>query len=280
MRRVVPKHLGNQVPRGLERGLTYTHIFVSSPRLLNASIMSDRAEEVETVQAIWEDINVEFVSEKDIYILKVPLNSSALAILTLNIDYPEKSLPQISFSGLSVRGEADELSTHIRESYKDRVGEMLVFDIISELRELLNSSANQSGDVDEEELLKEVTFEGVEYEKMLFSQHEQVREVNIEILSGPLLTDRKSTFQAHLARVTSQEQVEYVLQSLLSINKIARATHNMYAWRIRDPNTNKLICDQDDDGERAAGNCLAELLASMDVDNVIVVVTRWYGKCA
>lgn len=241
--------------------------------------MSDRAEEVETVQAIWEDINVEFVSEKDIYILKVPLNSSALAILTLNNDYPEKSLPQISFSGLSVRGEADELSTHIRESYKDRVGEMLVFDIISELRELLNSSANQSGDVDEEELLKEVTFEGVEYEKMLFSQHEQVREVNIEILSGPLLTDRKSTFQAHLARVTSQEQVEYVLQSLLSINKIARATHNMYAWRIRDPNTNKLICDQDDDGERAAGNCLAELLASMDVDNVIVVVTRWYGKC-
>jgi len=35
--------------------------------------------------------------------------------------------------------------------------------------------------------------------------------------------------------------------------------------------------DNDDDGEDAAGSRMAHLLSIMKVENVMVVVTRWYG---
>lgn len=38
-----------------------------------------------------------------------------------------------------------------------------------------------------------------------------------------------------------------------------------------------MVQDNDDDGETAAGGRLAHLLQIMDVWNVCVVVSRWYG---
>lgn len=38
-----------------------------------------------------------------------------------------------------------------------------------------------------------------------------------------------------------------------------------------------LTPDCDDDGETAAGGRLAHLLTLLEVENVLVVVTRWYG---
>jgi putative IMPACT (imprinted ancient) family translation regulator len=35
--------------------------------------------------------------------------------------------------------------------------------------------------------------------------------------------------------------------------------------------------DCDDDGETAAGSRLAEMIRLMEVNNVAVIVTRWYG---
>lgn len=47
-------------------------------------------------------------------------------------------------------------------------------------------------------------------------------------ISGEPLLDRKSTFQAHLCLVNSEDDVQNALQALHTINnKIARATHNM-----------------------------------------------------
>ena len=52
------------------------------------------------------------------------------------------------------------------------------------------------------------------------------------IVSGEILVDRKSTFQAHLAPVQSANDVAELLLVLKSNNKIARATHNIMAYRI------------------------------------------------
>lgn len=47
-------------------------------------------------------------------------------------------------------------------------------------------------------------------------------------ISGPPLLDRKSTFQAHVCRVESEQQVRQALDQLLtSHSKLQRATHNM-----------------------------------------------------
>ena len=77
---------------------------------------------------------------------------------------------------------------------------------------------------------------------------------------GEPLTDRKSTFQAHAAEVTTVEQVAIVLRELKSNRKIATATHNIVAYRIHDAGRHIFVQDCDDDGESAAGSRLLHLL--------------------
>ena len=98
----------------------------------------------------------------------------------------------------------------------------------------------------------------------------------IEVTRGPTFVERKSTFVAHVARVQSAADVESALAVILSDSRVARATHNIRAWRFRDAR-GALKADNDDDGEDAAGGRLAELLELMAVENVLVVVTRWFG---
>ncbi|CAN0537262.1 unnamed protein product, partial [Ectocarpus sp. 8 AP-2014] len=56
----------------------------------------------------------------------------------------------------------------------------------------------------------------------------------VEIFHGQAFTDRRSTFQAHLARVSSESQVTWVRRRLMENGKVARATHNVTAWRVWD----------------------------------------------
>uniref|UniRef100_A0A0G4FH36 RWD domain-containing protein n=1 Tax=Chromera velia CCMP2878 TaxID=1169474 RepID=A0A0G4FH36_9ALVE len=55
-----------------------------------------------------------------------------------------------------------------------------------------------------------------------------------EVFHGTPFVDRKSVFQAHVAQVTSMEEVTAVREELMSCSsKIARATHNIMAYRFR-----------------------------------------------
>lgn len=94
---------------------------------------------------------------------------------------------------------------------------------------------------------------------------------------APPITEKKSIFLARVAPVSSPAQAkQYVSHLLATDKKAARATHNMTAWRIRGPNDTSYQ-DCDDDGETAAGGRILHLMQLMDVWNVMVVVTRWYG---
>ncbi|PNY25327.1 V-type proton atpase catalytic subunit a [Tolypocladium capitatum] len=96
------------------------------------------------------------------------------------------------------------------------------------------------------------------------------------ILSAPL-TENKSTFLAHVARVTSPAQARaHVAHLLASDRRVRSATHNMTAWRIRGPG-GVSFQDCDDDGEAAAGARLLHLMQVMELWDAMVVVTRWYG---
>ncbi|EIE20205.1 UPF0029-domain-containing protein [Coccomyxa subellipsoidea C-169] len=97
------------------------------------------------------------------------------------------------------------------------------------------------------------------------------------IKSAEPFTERKSTFQAHLAPVRSMHDVEAVMSALLTNNKVQRATHNIMAYRIHVPDSNTHLQDFDDDGESAAGSRLLKLLTIVGAENVIVVVSRWFG---
>ncbi|SNX85519.1 related to YIH1 [Melanopsichium pennsylvanicum] len=91
------------------------------------------------------------------------------------------------------------------------------------------------------------------------------------------IMERKSEFIGYAATITCPDQVGSVLSLILSDKRVARATHPIInAWVCKDAN-GVVYRDCDDDGETAAGGRLAHLLSLLELDNVIVVVTRWYG---
>jgi putative IMPACT (imprinted ancient) family translation regulator len=90
------------------------------------------------------------------------------------------------------------------------------------------------------------------------------------------LVERKSVFVAHCAKVTTLKQIKLVRKTLMSNKQVAKATHNIAAYRIVEAN-GVVRQDGDDDGETAAGARLLHLLQLADCQNVYVVVSRWYG---
>lgn len=119
----------------------------------------------------------------------------------------------------------------------------------------------------------------------------------LQIISCDPIVERRSTFQGHAVRVTSEKQVPLVIHELLSDRKIAKAAHPaIFAYRIAkhvggpagtvissgefplfQDSDDVLMTDCDDDGETAAGSRLAHLLEILELENVLIVVSRWYG---
>ncbi|KAH7931168.1 ribosomal protein S5 domain 2-like protein [Leucogyrophana mollusca] len=117
----------------------------------------------------------------------------------------------------------------------------------------------------------------------------------INIIEAEPIVDRKSTFIGRACRISHPSQVPLILNSLMSDRHISRAAHPIInAWRCqvgavlhqgRDRCYSTLIhitplrgwLDNDDDGETAAGSRLAHLLQILEINNVLVIVTRYFG---
>ncbi|CAK7266458.1 hypothetical protein SEPCBS57363_002099 [Sporothrix epigloea] len=110
-------------------------------------------------------------------------------------------------------------------------------------------------------------------------QQQQLSETPPWTVADPVV-ELKSTFIARCAPVSSPAQASAYIQHLKDTDKrIRSATHNMTAWRIRGGKESNGVTyqDCDDDGETAAGGRLLHLMQLMDLWDVVVVVTRWYG---
>lgn len=106
---------------------------------------------------------------------------------------------------------------------------------------------------------------------------ESIDDNDIIVHHGDSVTEKKSTFQAHVATVKSKDDTGKVMAKLLANKKIKKATHNISAYRFFDEAKNCWISDNDDDGETGAGQKLASLLELIDAKDVIVIVSRWFG---
>ncbi|THU89370.1 ribosomal protein S5 domain 2-like protein [Dendrothele bispora CBS 962.96] len=105
------------------------------------------------------------------------------------------------------------------------------------------------------------------------------------IFSSERISDRKSVFLAHATKLPHQSLVPAFLDHLTNLPKLKRATHCMYAYRTSEtsrhhpemPAVEKVVTGQHDGGESGSGNHLSRLLEVMGCENVVVVVSRWYG---
>lgn len=99
----------------------------------------------------------------------------------------------------------------------------------------------------------------------------------VPIVEGEPVVDRKSTFKAYLATgVDSDEKVQWARRNILGRKNVAKATHNMLAYRFVDADGIS-HADNDDDGEDGAGAKMAYVLSVLNADNCLVIVARWYG---
>jgi uncharacterized YigZ family protein len=82
-------------------------------------------------------------------------------------------------------------------------------------------------------------------------------------------TIKKSRFIGHAARVTSQAESLDFYESVID----PQATHNCWAWRIN------FQVRSSDDGEPSgtAGRPMLNVIERRELENVMVVVTRYYG---
>ncbi|KAF9268729.1 ribosomal protein S5 domain 2-like protein [Marasmius fiardii PR-910] len=92
---------------------------------------------------------------------------------------------------------------------------------------------------------------------------------------------RRSVFVAHASPLPDKEHLQAFLDHLTSLPELKKATHCMYAYRTTEalPTTSstKVALGQNDGGESGAGNQLSRLLEVTKCENVVIVVSRWYG---
>lgn len=187
--------------------------------------------------------------------------------------------------------ERTELSNSLEELYVEHAGESILYLWVERIRDFLQEKSHSSETVIQSEHVNMTAEEEEDNDEdipdfrtlklnteneHLFMHHSDDEELP-PIKHGNTITDRRSTFQPHLAPVVTPRQVKMVLEKLYENKKIASATHNIYAYRIHCEDKNSFLQDCEDDGETAAGGRLLHLLQILDVRNVLVVVSRWYG---
>ncbi|CAI9589905.1 unnamed protein product [Staurois parvus] len=204
-------------------------------------------------------------------------------------EYPATAPPLYQLNAPWLRGEDRmTLSNYLEDIFLQNLGDSILYQWVEKIREFLveKSKTSDSGPTlkvateeteadDDDELLNDL-FANAAVIGHLDAFEDTEREVPA-IVHGLPISDRRSTFQAHLAPVRSPAQVKQVLNKLYENKKIASATHNIYSYRIYSKKTHSFIQDCEDDGETAAGKRLLHLMQILDVKDVMVVVSRWYG---
>ena len=86
-----------------------------------------------------------------------------------------------------------------------------------------------------------------------------------------VLSDRGSKYAVSGAPARSKAEALAVLKDLCKNKKFAKATHNTWAL-ITDDGPVK-----NDDGEAGAGMVIVRMLERAELQNHVIIVTRWFG---
>ncbi|KAL4886221.1 ribosomal protein S5 domain 2-type protein [Aspergillus karnatakaensis] len=271
---------------------------------------TDLAEEIEAITAIYDPDTITLSPssspspENTTIKLQIPNHPHLSFLLSFEPTYPDTPPQILGTASTASRGEGkiaiDVLEDILARTYQP--GAVCLFEVINEAIEVFEelriggtaeepSTSATSTKYNTNEDGSDEGLENVNFSSL--SLHE-----SLGLLEPPpwtlseVITEKKSVFVGRAAHVTSVDQAKAFLDHLLaSDRKVASATHNISAWRIKQvgkapPSTSKdggkgstemIIQDFDDDGETAAGGRLLHLMQLMDIWDVVVVVTRWYG---
>ena len=238
----------------------------------------DLNDEVQAIRSIYGDQTIRDVNA-GIYILSIPNLATSLRIL-FPVDYPNSS-PQVL--GTETTGDSSKkgYGKHIVDLAVltlQRVftpGSVCLFDLLQELETV------HVDDTEEQASPSPKDFQNNSQPELNLTA--PVLNKEPQWTTSAPVTEKKSLFLARACSVKTPEEAKACISHLLDTDKrAAKATHNITAYRIRSAanassTSNITYQDCDDDGETAAGGRLLHLLQLMDVWDILVVVSRWYG---
>jgi len=99
-------------------------------------------------------------------------------------------------------------------------------------------------------------------------KHAPFMEHNKESFRGP------TTYQGHTAAISSQDDIIPTLHAIYADYKVARASHNTYAYRLKSAG-GRITEHFQDDGDHGAGYHLLNLLKEKNITNRLVCVSTW-----
>ncbi len=256
--------------------------------------MMKQLEEVEVLQSILGDSRVTASSSgagKHRLIVRVELEKfGAQFVARLPRGYPSTESPLMDVvwavhGGPGMVKLPVALNSEVRTEFRNSAltalvgiahehkGDVIIYDCVSWLNEKLSDLEDILASQKVAESLQSQEIMEVQHkcENMAIQPLPQLLELQENFSHGETITDRKSVFQAHIAPLSQEKDVWPLLQALKNDRKIARATHNIWAYRVGHS------ADNDDDGETAAGRRLAALLEMCGATDVLCVVSRWYG---
>lgn len=258
-------------------------------------------DEVEALNSIYGDGTLVAASDHDAndtravdtYILKIPGEGETSSLrLQFPLGYPDEPPSVLGTHSSGGQNRPRGAAARDLELFRDALGQVFqpgvvcLFDALGELSRLMgdlgiNEAHSQEAGVDDDH----DDHDNHDAEEGMSTDRPRNASA-AEFALGPeppwilseVYVEMRSTFVARCAHVTSAAQAESYVDHLLATDKKVRAaTHSMTAWRIRGVDGKTTFQDCDDDGETAAGGRLLHLMQLMDLWDVMVVVTRWYG---
>lgn len=230
--------------------------------------VEDLREELTAIDAIYPGC-IEEVGPQ-IFNLSPPSDGELIIELSFPLDYPDIKPDVVAVVSRNASKYPDE--RYLEKSLNDivmkvfRKGEVCLFDLFSELEELLHKyESNQNEKPEEVNEVNEVEKPEIHDSQKADSFIDR-KTFDIQV-KDPLegwtqsdpIVDRGSTFMGFARRVYSVEDAENYLEVLKTDRRISKANHNMLSWRIkRDDGVQYQDCD--DDGETAAGGRILHLL--------------------
>ncbi|MDP0488761.1 MAG: YigZ family protein [Fusobacterium sp. JB021] len=87
--------------------------------------------------------------------------------------------------------------------------------------------------------------------------------------------ERKSKFIGYIKPVTTKEEAEKYIEEIK--NKHKDATHNCSAYKVIENGQEYFKVDDDGEPKGTSGKPMGEILTYMEIDNVVVIATRYFG---
>lgn len=237
-------------------------------------------EEIEILKAIYnEDCVISKFNQQGNRIVDIFVDENITIRATLPSTYPSKDCPVFELLGRNInKHDRSRAIDEFYSIYNNSQNDVILFSCTEWIKQNMSAVENAleeaACEYDEDPGIKSDTC------RSSFENACRNEDLLSRIYHGESLVDRKSVFQAHVAAIYNPDEASEIVSILKQDRKISRATHNIIAYRVVSDSSSGppiVYADNDDDGEHGAGPKLAELLSLIGAQNVIVVVSRWYG---